>query len=82
MNVKLVYVSIIDEKISSFVQTFMQIFNFDFDCVTYEQLNRLYTIFVVEYDWYKATTANLGVNKHRYASSALINPNLQDSQLT
>jgi hypothetical protein len=35
MNIKLVYASIIDEKISSFVQALMEIFNFYFGCVTY-----------------------------------------------
>jgi hypothetical protein len=35
MNIKLVYASIIDEKISSFAQALIEIFNFYFGCVTY-----------------------------------------------
>jgi hypothetical protein len=35
MNIKLVYTSIIDKKISSFVQALIGIFNFYFGCVTY-----------------------------------------------
>ena len=35
LNIKLVYVSIIHEKISSFPRAFIEIFNFYFGCVTY-----------------------------------------------
>jgi hypothetical protein len=47
MNIKFVYTSIIDKKISSFVQALIEIFNFYFGCVTYGP-TCIYGIFLCE----------------------------------